>query len=165
MLKDVLEDFAKYVVQQSRSNLTKKDKNVSKQLYNSINYDTKVSKNSFELTINMADHGKFIDKGVKGSKEQSKAPTSPYKYTNKMPPAKVFDKWSVKRGLAKRDKKGRFLSRKAMNFVIARSVFLSGIETTNFLTTPFERAFKRLPDDVVEAYGLELENLFKTTMI
>ena len=53
MLKEALDNFGKYVVQQSRSNLTKKDKNVSKGLYNSIKYDTKVSKNSFELTIRL----------------------------------------------------------------------------------------------------------------
>ena len=37
MQKD-LNSFGKYVVQQSRSNLTKQKKNVSKELYNSIGY-------------------------------------------------------------------------------------------------------------------------------
>ena len=31
-----LNDFAKYVIQQSRSNLTKGDKNANKNLYNSL---------------------------------------------------------------------------------------------------------------------------------
>jgi hypothetical protein len=165
MLKDALDDFGKYVVQQSRSNLSKNDKNVSKNLYNSINYETKVNKNSFELTINMVDYGKFIDKGVKGSKSSAKAPNSPFKYTNKMPPAKVFSDWIVRKGFAPRNDKGQFQSRKSLQFAIARSVFLTGIKTTNFLTTPFERAFKRLPDDVVEAYGLELDSLMETTIL
>ena len=73
MLKDALDNFGKYVVQQSRSNLSKQDKNVSKNLYNSISYETKVNKNSFELTINMVDYGKFIDKGVKGVNSSAKA--------------------------------------------------------------------------------------------
>jgi ElaB/YqjD/DUF883 family membrane-anchored ribosome-binding protein len=34
--REALNKFAKYVVQQSRSNLTKSDKNVSKELYNSL---------------------------------------------------------------------------------------------------------------------------------
>jgi len=165
MLKDALDDFGKYVVQQSRSNLSKNDKNVSKNLYNSINYETKVNKNSFELTINMVDYGKFIDKGVKGSKSSAKAPNSPFKYTNKMPPAKVFSDWIVRKGFAPRNDKGQFQSRKSLQFAIARSVFLTGIKTTNFLTTPFERAFKRLPEDIVEAYGLELDSLMETTIL
>jgi hypothetical protein len=165
MLKDALDDFGKYVVQQSRSNLSKNDKNVSKNLYNSINYETKVNKNSFELTINMVDYGKFIDKGVKGVNSSAKAPTSPFKYTNKMPPAKVFSDWIVRKGFAPRNDKGQFQSRKSLQFAIARSVFLTGIKTTNFFTQPFERAFKRLPDDVVEAYGLELDSLMETTIL
>ena len=165
MLKDALDDFGKYVVQQSRSNLSKNDKNVSKNLYNSINYETKVNKNSFELTINMVDYGKFIDKGVKGVNSSAKAPTSPFKYTNKMPPAKVFSDWIVRKGFAPRNDKGQFQSRKSLQFAIARSVFLTGIKTTNFFTQPFERAFKRLPDDIVEAYGLELDSLMETTIL
>jgi hypothetical protein len=163
-VETALKGFGDYVVQQSRSNLTKKDKNVSKELYNSIKYDYKVSPNSFELTISMVDYGKFIDKGVKGAKSSQKAPSSPYKYTNKMPPARVFDKWSVKRGFAGRDEKGRFISRKSINFAIARSIYEKGIETTNFFTTPFERAFKRLPEEVIQAYGLEVDSLLKTSL-
>jgi hypothetical protein len=63
--REALNKFAKYVVQQSRSNLTKSDKNVSKELYNSLGYDLNVSKNSFSLSILMEDYGVFQDKGVK----------------------------------------------------------------------------------------------------
>ena len=44
-----LEAFKKYVIQQSRSNLTKGGHNVDKKLYNSIDAESKVSANSFEL--------------------------------------------------------------------------------------------------------------------
>ena len=37
-VQNELNKFAKYVIQQSRSNLTKSDKNVSKDLYNSLGY-------------------------------------------------------------------------------------------------------------------------------
>jgi hypothetical protein len=64
--REALNKFAKYVVQQSRSNLTKSGKNVSKELYNSLGYDLNVSKNSFSLSLLMEDYGMFQDKGVKG---------------------------------------------------------------------------------------------------
>jgi hypothetical protein len=32
-----------------------------------------------------------------------------------------------------------------------------------FFTKPFEAAFKRLPDDLIEKFGLEAEKLFKET--
>ena len=159
-----LNDFGSYIVQQSRSNLTKQNKNVTKELYNSISYDYKVNPNSFELSFYMEDYGTFVDKGVKGAKSSAKAPNSPYKYTNKRPPSRVFDKWSIQRGFAARDEKGRFLPRKTVNFLIAKSIYEKGIETTNFFTQPFERAFKRLPDELVEAYGLEVDTLLQTSL-
>lgn len=39
-----------------------------------------------------------------------------------------------------------------------------GLKTTNFFTEPFETAFKRLPDEIIEAYGLDIESLLKTSI-
>ena len=81
-IETVLNKFGKYVVQQARSNLSKKNKNVSKELYNSISYDLTVSESgrSFSLAFKMADYGEFQDKGVKGKSSSSKAPNSPYRF-------------------------------------------------------------------------------------
>jgi hypothetical protein len=46
-----LNDFAKYVIQQSRSNLTKSNKNVNKKLYNSLDSEIEVGANSFSLVF------------------------------------------------------------------------------------------------------------------
>ena len=164
-IESELDAMKKYVLQQSKSNLTKKGHNFSKKLYNSLDAESKVSANSFSLDFLMEEYGVYQDKGVKGKTSTVKAPNSPFKYTNKMPPAKVFSNWVVKKGFAPRNEKGQFQSRKSLQFAIARSIFLTGIKTTNFLTTPFERAFKRLPDDIVEAYSLEVDTLFKTSLI
>ena len=163
-VKQSLESFGNGVIKQSRTILTKKDKNVSKKLYDSLSYDLKVSKNSFSLSFNMAEHGKFIDKGVKGSESSAKAPNSPYKYKDKMPPLKALDSWVVKRGLAGRNKKGQFVSRESLKFAIAKSIQTKGIETTNFFTKPFENEFKKLPDELVEAIGFEVDNFLKYTL-
>ncbi len=159
-----LNKFGKYLVKQSRTNLSRGKKNVSKRLYKSIGYKVKESKNSFEFSLSMEDYGKFIDKGVKGSKSSKKAPKSPFSYKSKMPPSKVFDKWSVKRGVAPRDSKGQFIKRKSVNFAIARAIFLYGIETTNFLTKPFNKAFKKLPDEIIKAYSLDVDEFLKFSL-
>lgn len=156
----VLTDFSKYVVQQSRTNLTKGGKNVSKQLYDSIGYDLNVSPNSFELGFKMQDYGQFQDLGVSGKIRKF---NTPFSYKDKMPPARAFDKWVVKKGIAPRSK-GKFLSRESIKYAIARSVFLNGIKPTYFFSKPFEDGFLRLPDDVIEAYGLDVENFLKFTL-
>lgn len=72
-LKNELNRFGKYVVSQSRANLSRQGKNVNKDLWNSLSYDVEVSKNSFALTIEMLEYGLFQDKGVKGKESSSKA--------------------------------------------------------------------------------------------
>jgi hypothetical protein len=160
--REALNKFAKYVVQQSRSNLTKSDKNVSKELYNSLGYDLNVSKNSFSLSILMEDYGVFQDKGVSGTEKKY---NTPFKYTNKRPPASAFSNWVVRKGLkGTRDAKGRFVSRKGLMFAVANSIFKKGIKPSMFFTTPFQKAFKDLPEELILSFGLDLERFIDFTI-
>ena len=153
-LRDELNKFAKYVIQQSRSNLTKGKKNSSKELYNSLGYDISEASGKTSLGFDMADYGKFQDRGVSGTEKKY---NTPYSYTTKMPPPKAFDKWVVRKGIAPRGKGGKFASREGIKFAIARSIYKKGIKASMFFTKPFEAAFKRLPDELVEAYSIGLE--------
>ena len=147
--KKALEKYAKYVIQQSRSNLTKKKNNASKQLYNSLEYKIQGDKISFLSEK----YGEFIDKGVKGSKSiYPESSASPFRYTTKQPPSKAFDKWSIRKGIAPRDKQGKFVSRQSLNFLIARSIKNKGIRATLFFTKPFERGLDLYGDEIVAGY-------------
>ena len=153
-LRDELNKFAKYVIQQSRSNLTKGKKNASKELYNSLGYEVSESAKGTSLAFKMVDYGTYQDRGVSGTEKKY---NTPYSYTNKMPPRKAFDKWTIRKGIAPRGKGGKFLSRETLKFLIAKSVFEKGIKASMFFTKPFQAAFKRLPDDLLEAYAIGLE--------
>jgi hypothetical protein len=143
-----LNSFGKYVVQQSRSNLTKQKKNVSKELYNSIGYTLEKTNYGYNLSFQMEDYGEYQDKGVSGLKRKF---NTPFKYTNKMPPAKAFDKWGIKKGIAPRAKGGQFEKRKGLDFALARSIYYKGIKPSMFFTKPFEQAFKRLPSELLDS--------------
>jgi hypothetical protein len=155
-----LNKFRDYVISQAKANLTKGGKNVSKGLYNSIKGNVKANPNSFEMDFSMDEYGIYQDKGVSGIKKKY---NTDFKYTNKMPPAKAFDKWVVRKGLAPREK-GKFKSRKSLSFAIARSVYYNGIKPSLFFTKPFEKAIKRLPNDLVEAFGIDAIKLFNNTV-
>jgi hypothetical protein len=153
-----LNDFGKYVVQQSRTNLTKGKKNASKRLYDSIEYQVNVGANDLSVIFSMEDYGKFQDLGVSGVKKKY---NTPYSYKDKMPPAKAFSDWVVRKGLKGiRDEKGRFIKRKSLQYIIARSVYTKGIKPSLFFTKPFERAFERLPQELQEKFGIDLQNAF-----
>jgi len=154
--KKALEKYANYVIQQSRSNLTKKKNNASKQLYNSLEYKIQGDKISFLSE----DYGEYLDKGVKGAKSTyPESSASPFKYTTKQPPSSVFDKWSIRKGIAPRDKQGKFVSRQSLNFLIARSIKNKGIRATLFFTKPFERGLDLYGDEIVAGYLEDKLNL------
>ena len=159
-VKKELNAFAKHVIKQSRANLTRSKKNSSKKLWNSLDYDLNVSKNSFGLEFLMEDYGIFQDVGVSGKKKKY---NTPYSYTNKMPPPSKMDKWIVRKGIAPKDKNGKFIKRKSLQFMIARSIFINGIKPSLFFTKPFKKAFSNLDKDIVKAFRLDVEQLIQTT--
>ena len=87
----ILNSFAKYVIQQSRSNLTKTNKNASKKLYNSLDYKILSDSSGFILKFLMEEYGAYQDQGVSGTNKKYK---TPFKYTTKRPPSSAFDKFS-----------------------------------------------------------------------
>ena len=167
--QSTLDSFIKYVVQQSKSNLSKKDKNVSKHLYNSIGGKAKAGKNSIEAYFEMESYGMFQDKGVKGKFSSAKAPNSPFKFGSgtgiKGGLTSGIENWVTRRRLQFKDRQtGKFMTYKQTAFMITKSIYAKGMKPTEFFSRPFELGFKKLPDDLVEAYGLDVETFLKYTL-
>jgi hypothetical protein len=158
-LQKELNKFRNYVINESQKNLSKLGKDGGK-LYDSIDARVKANQNSFEMEFTMEQYGLYQDKGVSGTERKF---NTPYKYTTKAPPPKAFDKWAVKKGLAPR-KNGKFTSRKSLQFALSRHIFKKGIKPSLFFTKPFESAFKKLPNDLVEKFGLDALTLFNESI-
>lgn len=60
-----LDKFGKYLVTESRKNLTRLKKNNTKKLYDSLRYDVKVMENSMSFDFFMEEYGEWVDKGRK----------------------------------------------------------------------------------------------------
>ncbi len=159
--KKYLNDFAKYVIQQSRSNLSKGGKNVNKALYNSLDSQIEVGANSFRMAFLMENYGEFQDKGVSGTQRKY---DTPFSYKSKRPPLKPITEWVKKRRFQFRKENGKFMSYQSTAFLVRQGIFKNGIKPSLFFTKPFENAFKRLPDELVEAYGLDLEQFLEFTI-
>jgi len=172
-VENVLDSFGAAVVKGGRKELKRQDKNASNRLSDSLQYNVKVSKNSFQFDLLMEDYGDFIDKGVHGvggtkadgSKWKKKKVTgSKFKYTTKRPPTDAFNGWTIRRGIAPRSAGGQFTARKGLLFAIANSVYHTGLETTNFLTKPFNKAFEKLPEEIVQAFGLQVDQFLEIAL-
>ena len=154
-LKRTLEIFRTNVVRGAKRSLRQQKKVVSGNLLNSVKGSpVKVTENSLTFNIKMADYGTFQDKGVSGVRTKY---NTPYTYRDKMPPSNKLDSWTVRRGIAPRDEKGRFINRKSLTFLIARSIYLDGIKPSLFFTTPFKKYYKDLPEDLEKAFALDVE--------
>jgi hypothetical protein len=160
-----LQEFVDSIVEESRENLSAKGINASGDLSKSIKGNVKASDNSIEVTIEAENYLKFVDRGVKGVKSGSSL--SNYAFKSKggknglkgMPPPNKLTTYMKRRT-------GKFLGkdRKQIGFATAVSVFYYGIKPTEFFTTPFEKAFKRLPEELVKAYALDIESFIEFTL-
>tara|TARA_R110000737_G_scaffold93694_1_gene127099 strand:- start:3249 stop:3764 length:516 start_codon:yes stop_codon:yes gene_type:complete len=164
-LETELNNFGKYVVQQSRSNLTKKKHNATKELYNSIGYFVDKTAQGYKLSFQMEDYGMFQDRGVKGVKSNyiaNKNTPFSYKQNSNLIGLEyhtgVFAKFAKRMGMQPRNKKGQFGSYKSMGYILARSIKNKGIKASMFFTKPFEQAFKRLPEDLADTLAKDITN-------
>ena len=160
-VENELNAFRKHVITEARKSLTRNKHNSSKTLYNDMESFLKVSKNSFELSFDMPYYGQFLDQGVSGKKKKY---NTPFSYKTKQPPSHVFEEWIRRKGIKGRNKKGQYITTKSLSYLIARSVFDNGIKPSLFFTRPFELAYKRLGDDVINAFGLDIDSFLEYTL-
>jgi hypothetical protein len=117
----------------------------------------------------MEDYGEFQDKGVKGVSSSAKAPNSPYRFGSgtgrKGGLTEGINQWVKDRRFQFKDNEtGRFMSYEQTAFIITRSIYQKGIEASRFFSKPFEVGFERLPEELVEAYALDVEKLLQQTV-
>jgi hypothetical protein len=164
------------VVKEGRSILKKKKKTTSPNtLYNDFDYLVTASKDSVTLEFEFGgaeDYWQFVDEGVRGSgstKGRSKTTGqfmkgqgSPFKFSNKMPPRGVIDRWIVSKPLKAARKDGKFIKRKSLAFLIQRAIYQRGLTRTQFFSKPFTTELKKQTDAIVEAFGEDLEKQLET---
>ena len=161
--------FRDTIINEAKANLKSMGKDSTGKLSKSIKGQVKEMPNSISMYFQMEAYGFFQDKGVSGIKKKY---NTEFSYKSKggknglkgMPPPSKLDKWIVRKGIAPRDKKGKLMSRKGLQFAIARGIFINGIKPSLFFTKPFEKAFKKLPDVLVDKYGLDAQELFDSIM-
>jgi len=154
-----LNSFGKQVVNRAKGNL-QKAKGGGTKLENSISFKVVTEADGFTIQFYMSNYGKFVDKGVSGTEikrkftdYKGKTIKSPFSYKkskgHSQPSSKVLDKWIVKKGIAPRDEKGRFISRKSISFLIARSIGKKGIQGLSFFQKPLFLGLREFGKDLL----------------
>lgn len=170
-----LKKFEKYIQSEGRKILTQQKRNDTKALYNTKFVTTKKMPNSISIYFDLGTYGAYVDQGVKG-KDPSKvspgskikgqqAPNSPYKFNDKAPPANALLSWIKRKGIQPRfrDAKGKFQKGTQLGFarLVSLNIYHRGLKPSFFFTKPFEKAFKNLPEELADMYGLDSIELIK----
>ena len=161
--QEALEAFKDFIIQQSRSRLSKAGKKATGSLYQNLSGEVDAMPNSIYVKFEMPYYGKFQDKGVSGTKRKY---DTPYSFKNKMPPIKDIAQWAKSKNIRLRDENGRFTkgNYNTIGFIFARSIKEKGIKPSLFFTKPFEQAFEKLPDELIEAFALDMDDFFGYTI-
>ena len=173
----VMESYKRYVIQQSRSNLTKGGEhgthNASSSLYKSIKGKVSGKMNrglsgrfsggsampSLEWSMNS--YGKFLDEGVKGSKSnyiENRKSKNKFRGGKKSVPVGPIQKWCKKKGL---DQK--------LAYAIGKSIYQKGIKASHFFTKPLEKRsgmydklyHKAVADDIANNFANQIAKQLK----
>ena len=172
-----LQKFVDGVVKQAKTNLTKRKKNASKKLYNSIKGESKVYPNSIRIGFQMEDYGFFQDQGVRG-KDPSKvsknakikgqqAPNSRFKFGsgNYAGSWESFvtniEVWAKRKNIRLRDEEGKYKkgNYRTIAQIIAGNIYNRGIKPTMFFSDALETKLKKLPIELINPYVLTVSNI------
>ena len=148
--EDILENFGERVVRLSKINLATLKKNNSGSLQKSIGFEMDVFRSgNFSFAFMMEEYGGNVDKGRKAGKGI---------------PINVLDEWIRTKPVRLRDlKTGAFLQKtparmKSLSYLINRKIKEEGIKASNFFSEPFEQEFRKLPEQLVESFALDVES-------
>ena len=112
---------------------------------------------------NAEDYWQFIDQGVKGAggfkgSGRARGQGSPFRFGRKQPPLRAILPWISIKGIKGRDKKGRFITKNSLAFLIARSIRQRGLERTRFITKPYDDMIGDLNSEIAEAFAVDIDN-------
>ena len=170
-IENYLNSFGKQVVNRSKGNLQKAGK--GGKLEDSIKFEVITTPDGFTVQFYMSSYGQFVDKGVSGTQQKrtfkdykGKVIKSPYSYKNSkghsQPPSKALDKWVVRKGIAPRDASGKFMKRKTITFLIARSIGRKGIQGISFFQKPLGLGLKQFGKDLLGSVKEDIINSLTT---
>tara|TARA_R110002050_G_scaffold554_3_gene4040 strand:+ start:1534 stop:2046 length:513 start_codon:yes stop_codon:yes gene_type:complete len=121
----------------------------------------------YEVEFIGNEYTEFVDKGVSGKKKtryykdyKNNKRKSPYQYKDKAPPSSIFEKWIKRKGIKGRDKNtGRFITRKSLSFIMAKSMQMKGRDGVSFLQKPVNLEMKKMNKEIAKAIKNDMYNL------
>lgn len=142
-VKNVLNDFGKYLVEEYKEQLILSDSNASDQLYNSLSYIVSNNGTTFEVKLELMDYWKWLENGRKAGK---------------MPPINAIKQWiEVKPVIPRPMSNGKLPTVNQLSYLIARKIGLEGTIGKHLLQTSIDNVWDVFEEFIAEAFAKDLE--------
>jgi hypothetical protein len=139
-------DFANGLLKDLQENLVKSDSMATGNLYQSISFEPlHITKTGIMFELIMDSYYKYVDKGVKGRDNSSKAPNSPYQYKDKSPPIAPIKEWLRTKGYKPKEE---FITKSQQK----RLTELSGIKRKKSLLR--NKLKKQTMDEIMTSFAI-----------
>ena len=155
--KLVLDEFGKQFIDAYRSGLDAKNANASRNLYNSLNFEVKIGKQSINLDILLNDYWKYLEYGCKGT--ETSYPEA--YYPAHFPPTKAIEEWIKIKPVIPEQRNGKLPTQKQLAYLISRSIYQKGIEPRFIFRDAVDDVWEQLKDALNEAIEKDVENNIK----
>lgn len=159
-VRDVMNNFGENVIETARQNLIERGSSVSGNLENKMKFVAKVMPNSMSLKFDLGEYGEGIDQGVQGSMPQRYlVGRTPFKFQSIYPGEAMVDNvlsWANKVGFRFYD-----FDQRHGAFSLATYILREGIIGNKFFTDAYEDYIREIPEDIAEAFGLDVEEFFR----
>ena len=155
--KLILDSFGKQFIDAYRAGLDAKNANASRDLYNSLNFEVKIGKQSISLDILLNDYWKYLEYGCKGT--ETSYPDA--YYPAHFPPTKAIEEWIKIKPVIPEQRNGKLPTQKQLAFLIARSINKKGIEPRFIFRDSVDDIWEQLKDALNEAIEKDVENNIK----
>ena len=156
-IENYLKSYGKYIVRQAKGLL--KFNTATGKLQTSLKHKVKKTKEGFDLKFLASRYASFLNKGVSGNQvrrtyidERGKRKASPFRFKNRQPPSAALERWISVKGIRGRDKKGRFITRKSLAFLMARSIKKKGIRALSFYTQPLSWSYNEFKKQMEKSF-------------
>lgn len=149
-LKEIMKEVGVDLVKEMTKQLISADKKATGSLIKSLDYKLIKTLDGFIVELLANDYLKNVDEGRK---------------KGKFPPMKALDKWIIARGIAPRDKKGKFIKRESVKFLIARSIAKNGIKPTNVIRKTIDKVYSNKSKLIEKAAIKDIEALIDKIIV
>jgi hypothetical protein len=169
-LEAILSSFGSKLIEKARANLNKKGKRAKGTLFNEMSYDIEKTPTGVKFVMDFGsaeDYWVFVDQGVKGAggfkgSGRMRGGDTKFRFGSGTGARgglrRAISRWVDIKGIKGRDKKGRFIKKESLVFVISRSIYQRGLERTRFITKPYEDMIADLKLEIAEALAEDFDN-------